>query len=148
MKYEMQKGQVSLEYLMTYGIAIAIVVIAIAALYSMGVFSGSTTTVPPCSNCFSDFAYSAHTMSGNDFKLELQNGPSTLNSVSCATDNGNNCTVNGASSASVDANAVFTITLVNVNATSGDAHVNLTFTKAGSTLNMTRTQTISSDYFS
>ena len=34
----MNKGQVSLEYMMTYGIVIAIVVIAVAALYSFGVF--------------------------------------------------------------------------------------------------------------
>lgn len=37
----MNKGQVSLEYLMTYGIVIAIVVLAVVALYSMGVFDNS-----------------------------------------------------------------------------------------------------------
>jgi len=51
-----KRGQVSLEYLMTYGIAIAIVVIAVAALYSMGVFSPSSSTVA-CSPCFSNFAF-------------------------------------------------------------------------------------------
>jgi hypothetical protein len=36
---KLTKGQSSLEYLMIYGISIAIVVIAVAALYSLGVFS-------------------------------------------------------------------------------------------------------------
>ncbi|HIE41339.1 MAG TPA: hypothetical protein EYP80_01615 [Candidatus Aenigmarchaeota archaeon] len=144
MKKILRKGQVSLEYLMTYGIAIAIVVIAIAALYSMGVFSGTTTTVPPCSNCFGEFAYSAHTMSGSDFKLELKNGPTSLSSVSCTATNAASCDV----ASQVDPNSVFVITVVNITDTSADSAIALTYTKAGSTLPMTRTQTISSSYFS
>lgn len=140
----MVKGQVSLEYLMTYGIAIAIVVIAVAALYSMGAFSGGGTTIPPCSNCFSDFNYQAHTMSGSDFILEIQNSVSGLESVNCSTTNADSCTVANA----IDANANFQITLVNITSTSADSTVTLTYTKSGTTLPVDRTQTISSDYFS
>jgi len=70
----MVKGQVALEYLMTYGIAIAIVVIAVAALYSMGVFSPSSSTVA-CSPCFSNFAFVDYS-SGT---LVLKNGARDIN---------------------------------------------------------------------
>ncbi len=40
----MKKGQSALEYLMTYGWAILIVIIVGAALYSMGIFNPSATT--------------------------------------------------------------------------------------------------------
>ena len=70
----MVKGQVSLEYLMTYGIAIAIVVIAVAALYSMGVFSPSSSTVA-CSPCFSNFAFVDYA----NGTLVLKNGARDIN---------------------------------------------------------------------
>ena len=64
---KMSKRQVPLEYLMTYGIVIAIVVIAVAALYSMGVFDVSNTTSDEeiqkemcftlCNNIGEDFNY-------------------------------------------------------------------------------------------
>ena len=52
------KGQTAMEYLMTYGWAILIVIVVIAALYSMGVFtpSGGVPISPP----FSTFAYVDH----------------------------------------------------------------------------------------
>ena len=70
----MVKGQVALEYLMTYGIAIAIVVIAVAALYSMGVFSPSSSTVA-CSPCFSNFAFVDY----SNGILVLKNGARDIN---------------------------------------------------------------------
>jgi len=73
----MVKGQVSLEYLMTYGIAIAIVVIAVAALYSMGVFSPSSSTVA-CSPCFSNFAFVDY----SNGTLVIKNGPKDINITS------------------------------------------------------------------
>jgi len=136
------KGQVSLEYLMTYGIAIAIVVIAVAALYSMGVFSpSSTTTVPPCTPCFSDFAYNAHTYNGTHLLLELKNGVTKINSVSCTSPSG--CSV---SSPTVDPNTVFTVRIPG-NGTA-DVSVTLSFKKEGSDITITRTETISKNYFS
>jgi len=62
---------------MTYGIAIAIVVIAVAALYSMGVFSPSSSTVA-CSPCFSSFAFVDY----SNGTLVIKNGPKDINITS------------------------------------------------------------------
>ncbi len=134
MKYRAQKGQVSLEYLMTYGIAIAIVVIAVAALYSMGVFSPSSSTIG-CSPCFSNFAYVDYA----DGTLVLTNGARDIDSVdaTCDPDNtGANCTV---SETTINANKKFNITGID---TSGDIEANLTYTDVASSLKHTDTATI------
>jgi len=65
----MKKGQAAMEYLMTYGWAILIIIVVVAALYAMGVFKIGRTTVP-CSPCFSYFAYVDH----NSTHLVLKNG--------------------------------------------------------------------------
>ncbi len=49
------KAQTAMEYLMTYGWAILIVIVVIAALYALGVFTPSGGV--GCSPCFSNFAY-------------------------------------------------------------------------------------------
>jgi len=49
------KGQTAMEYLMTYGWAILIIIVVVAALYAMGVFSTKGTVA--CSPCFSYFAF-------------------------------------------------------------------------------------------
>ncbi|MGC8993456.1 MAG: hypothetical protein ACP5F8_01290 [Candidatus Aenigmatarchaeota archaeon] len=57
------KGQAALEFLMTYGWAILIVIAVVAALYAMGVFKLPTGGLAPCSPCFppgSDVAYVSH----------------------------------------------------------------------------------------
>ncbi|MBN2095267.1 MAG: hypothetical protein JW727_04415 [Candidatus Aenigmarchaeota archaeon] len=135
------KGQVSLEYLMTYGIAIAIVVIAVAALYSMGVFSsGSSTTTPPCTPCFSDFAYNAHSYNGSHLALEVKNRGEGINLTACLP---SGCVL--PSPATVNANQVFILYVPNNGA--NDVGASLTYTKAGSSLSQTRTQTLQSGYF-
>jgi len=67
----MKKGQTAMEYLMTYGWAILIVIVVIAALYSMGVFTltGGVT----CSPCFDPgtFAYVDYA----DGTLKINSGP-------------------------------------------------------------------------
>lgn len=52
------KAQTAMEYLMTYGWAILIIIVVVAALYAMGVFRLGGTI--PCSPCFSYFSYSDH----------------------------------------------------------------------------------------
>ena len=66
-----KKGQSAMEYLMTYGWAILIVIVVVAALYAMGVFKGGATVA--CSPCFggSDIAYVDH----NDSHVLLRAGP-------------------------------------------------------------------------
>ena len=142
------KGQVSLEYLMTYGIAIAIVVIAVAALYSMGVFSGSTTTAPPCSNCFSDFAYNARAYNTGNLSLEMKNGPAAMSYAVCSGVQGVNtiaCSIVDNSSG-VDAGSLFQME-IDADKTGGDVDLTFRFKTGTSNIVQTRTQTISADYF-
>ena len=51
-----KKAQSAMEYLMTYGWAILVVVAVVAALYALGVFKSGTGAVK-CSPCFTYFAY-------------------------------------------------------------------------------------------
>ena len=72
------KGQAALEFLMTYGWAILIVIAVAAALYAMGVFKLPTGGLGKCSPCFppgSAFAYVDH----NPDTLVLQVGPHKVN---------------------------------------------------------------------
>jgi len=72
------KAQSAMEYLMTYGWAILIVIVVVAALYSMGVFS--TKGGVPCSPCFSNFAFVDYAaVATDDGVLKLTNGPQTIN---------------------------------------------------------------------
>lgn len=76
----MRKGQAALEFLMTYGWAILIVIAVIAALYMMGIFSMPSGGLSPCSPCFpagSAFAYVDH----SDNTLVLTVGPKTVKAV-------------------------------------------------------------------
>ena len=129
-----RKGQVSLEYLMTYGIAIAIVVIAIAALYSMGVFNPSSSAMP-CSPCFSKFAYVDYA----EGDLIIKNGPRDLNNVNC-TISGGTCSIEGVPLMNISANQQFKI---NISDTStSDIYMNLTYVDRLSTLTHIDTATI------
>lgn len=69
------KGQTAMEYLMTYGWAILIVIVVVAALYSMGVFTLKGGV--PCSPCFSYFAYIDHDATS----VYLRNGPRQIDTV-------------------------------------------------------------------
>jgi len=72
------KAQAALEFLMTYGWAILIVIAVVAALYAMGVFRLPAGGVGgPCSPCFppgSDIAYVAH----NSTHVLLRVGPNAI----------------------------------------------------------------------
>lgn len=109
----MTKGQVSLEYLMTYGIAIAIVVIAVAALYSMGVFSPSSSTVA-CSPCFANYAFVDYASTTGE--LVLKNGAREINVTSCT---GATC-----STGTVNPNTQFTITVTDTSSASTTVVIN------------------------
>ena len=126
------RGQVSLEYLMTYGIAIAIVVIAIAALYSMGVFNPSSSTVA-CSPCFTNFAFVDYA----DGTLIVKNGPRALEGVSCV--GGGTCVVKGGAT-TLNANEQFNITITDT--TSQDVGLTLIYTDVLSQLSHNDTATI------
>ena len=72
----MRKAQAAMEYLMTYGWAILIIIVVIAALYAMGVFKLGGTV--PCSPCFGYFAYVDH----NSTHLIITNGATAIESIS------------------------------------------------------------------
>jgi hypothetical protein len=71
-----KKAQAALEYLMTYGWAILVIVIVIAALYALGVFTPKASV--PCTPCFSSFAYLDHSYTGNTLTLKIRNGPRAI----------------------------------------------------------------------
>ena len=68
-----KKGQAAMEYLMTYGWAILIIIVVVGALFAMGVFKGGTTV--GCSPCFGYFAYVDYA----DGTLLVRNGPREVN---------------------------------------------------------------------
>ena len=121
----MRKGQSAMEYLMTYGWAILIVIVVVAALYGMGVFSqtGGVT----CSPCFSYFAfvdYSAGT-------LLITNGAQEIDTISASTGT--------PSPTSADPGDDITITGIS---TSGDVDITITYNVTASGLTHTDTATI------
>ncbi len=66
----MAKGQSALEYMMTYGWAILIIVIVAVILYSMGIFN-PRASVTAASSGFSPFAASAAVCSSSSSKLTV-----------------------------------------------------------------------------
>ena len=131
------KGQVSLEYLMTYGIAIAIVVIAVAALYSMGVFTPTSSTVA-CSPCFSNFAFVDY----SNGTLVLRNGARDINITSVTpagivvNDTLGDCVLNGLCEANKK------IVLSNISTTETDVDITISYKDILSDLPHTDTATI------
>ncbi len=74
------KGQAALEFLMTYGWAILIVIAVVAALYAMGVFKLPTGGLGKCSPCFppgSAVAYVDH----NADSLVVRVGPNEIDNT-------------------------------------------------------------------
>ena len=79
------KGQAALEFLMTYGWAILIVIAVVAALYAMGVFKLPTGGLGKCSPCFppgSAVAYVDH----NADNLVIRVGPEEIQNVAVLID--------------------------------------------------------------
>ncbi len=95
------KGQAAMEYLMTYGWAILVVVAVVAALYGLGVFKIGSGSVK-CSPCFSYFAYVDNTANS----VVLKNGPTKI-SVTSITPSSSGPSL----PASLDPGATLTITL-------------------------------------
>jgi hypothetical protein len=135
----MKKGQTAMEYLMTYGWAILIVIVVVAALYSMGVFQVSPGV--PCSPCFSYFAFVDYA----DGTLLIRNGPRNINvsghmfngtiKAIASPDTGSVVTLSDAyqCNATDVCSAGDDITLINIDAT-GDVEITLEYTDSDSGL--------------
>ena len=68
-----RKGQSALEYMMTYGWAILVIVIVAAVLYSLGIFSPSSS-IGTGSTGFAPFTASASSCSTSNFQVALTLG--------------------------------------------------------------------------
>ncbi len=128
------KAQAALEYLMTYGWAILIIVIAIGALYAMGVFNvGTGNTCSPCFAPGTDFVYQDHSVTGDILYLSLREGASEVTINNMTVTDGTNTKYND-TSVTMSANSQ-QIMLVNVTGmTSTSAYsldVTISYTKNG-----------------
>lgn len=69
-----------MEYLMTYGWALLVIVVAGAALFALGVLNPSTYAQKRCQG-FQYFTYQDHQLSTSTFQINLINGPQTISGV-------------------------------------------------------------------
>ena len=67
------KGQGAIEYLMTYGWALLVIVVVGAALYASGVLNPASYTSAKCTG-FQYFVWQNQKMASNDYVLEVLNG--------------------------------------------------------------------------
>lgn len=69
-----RRGQSALEYLMTYGWALVVILIVVAALFALGILSPATYQGATCRG-FGKIAYIDHAFDSNgDFIIQLANG--------------------------------------------------------------------------
>ncbi|MDI6825574.1 MAG: hypothetical protein QMD36_00015 [Candidatus Aenigmarchaeota archaeon] len=134
------KGQTAMEYLMTYGWAILIIIVVVAALYAMGIFSIKGGVA--CSPCFSYFAFVDYskTTSGTCATpgcLYIRNGPKTINAIT-ATDNGIGVAI---TCAATPCSAGKDLTIEGIG-TTGDRVIEITYTDVSSGLVHTDSGTI------
>ena len=99
----MAKGQSALEYMMTYGWAILIIVIVAVILYSMGIFN-PRASVTATSSGFSPFTPSATICNGNGLVVAftvggLPNGASSASIIGASYSSGTGISPSSATSA-------------------------------------------------
>ena len=78
-----KKGQGALEYLMTYGWALLVIVIVVAALYAMGVLNPSTYQQSRCTG-FQHFTFNDQKLSTTQYVLDVRSGGTskvTINTI-------------------------------------------------------------------
>jgi hypothetical protein len=125
------KGQAAMEYLMTYGWAILVVIAVVAALYGLGVFKIGSGAVK-CGPCFSYFAFVDY--SKETGTLVIKNGPRDITDITVYAPS-------GASVSPTTASTGQTITITGI-PTSGDVQVTIGYTVTASGLSHNDTATI------
>jgi hypothetical protein len=82
-----KKGQGALEYLMTYGWALLVIVVVGAALFALGVLNPSTYTQKSCRG-FNFFQYQDQRLATDVFTIQILNGaqPATITNISVLGD--------------------------------------------------------------
>jgi hypothetical protein len=79
------RGQSALEYLMTYGWALVVILVVIAALFALGILSPATYQGATCRG-FGKIAYFDHVYDSNgDFLIQLGNGSGRTITTGSAT---------------------------------------------------------------
>jgi len=142
-----RKAQAAMEYLMTYGWAILIVIIVAAALYALGVFNPTTWTGSRATGFANVGAPTEWQLSGNSFDVIIPNhvgvGITVLN-VTVDLGGSNINWTEGSTDIATGSTEQFTVTLPS-SVTSGSpysAEVKILYQKAGGTLNLTDTGTL------
>ena len=109
-----KKGQGALEYLMTYGWALLVIVIVVAALYAMGVLNPSTYQQSRCTG-FQHFTFNDQKLSTTQYVLDVRSGGTskvTINTIKVGS--GSTDAAPTVSDADIQAGDRFTITTSNV----------------------------------
>ena len=91
-----RKSQSALEYMMTYGWAILIIVIVAGVLYSLGIFTPSSSTGTTITG-FSDFGVNGQCIQGGALQLQITNGigyPINVTRINTTGSNGQSVTIN------------------------------------------------------
>ena len=130
------KGQAALEYLMTYGWALVVIIIVVAALFALGILSPATYQGSTCRG-FGKIGYSDHAFDASDFNITLYNGTgadilSGNATVYVDCDNDGTYEINKATTASWRGSTSYTF---NIDA-SGNADCNGSSWSTGDTYNM------------
>ena len=136
------KGQSAMEYLMTYGWAILIVIIVVAVLFSLGLFNPSTFTQTTATG-FSGFNAPTggwQLTSGGTLTVQLTNGVgSTINITEAGANVGSSHVINaysGPAGNAVSPGQTVTLTFTGLtgpaSAAAYSAKVNITYTNVGS----------------
>lgn len=131
----MKKGQAALEFLMTYGWAILVVLVAIGALAYFGVLSPDRFLPSKCT-LPSGIACTDHVISATQIEVALRNGLGFDLTVDAVAATG--CTTAATGSLANGAQSTFTVT--NCGATSGSKYsgdLNITYTNSDSGLQHT-----------
>lgn len=124
---KVRKAQTAMEFLMTYGWAILIVIAVVAALYAMGVFKLPGRGLGKCSPCFSAGSALAYVDHNTD-TLVVRVGPSTISNTRALIGTTWTSVVAGPSAPGTD------ITLTSAGLFTGDSDVTVEYQDTGSTL--------------
>ena len=117
----MKKGQGALEYLMTYGWALLVIVIVAAALFGLGVLNPASYQQKRCSG-FQYFVYSDQKLSTGQFVLDVRNSNQAvgINNMTVGSASAGSLTI---SSSNIQPGDRFTITTNTVpSVTSGNTY--------------------------
>ena len=130
-----RKAQSALEYMMTYGWAILVIVIVAAVLYSMGIFSPASSTGTTATG-FNPFTVAAQVCTAHGMAISfilggLQGGATsasvasvTVNSVSGASGSTGTPTLAGTLS-SVTSGTAFTVNMTSVTCSTSGIHYSI-----------------------